>query len=1504
MPRDPDPAGADPLASFGPATRAWFTAAFTAPTRVQALGWPAIARGEDVLLLAPTGSGKTLAAFLYCLDAIGRLPLDAAPGYRALYISPLKALVYDVERNLRAPLAGIELAAARAGLPLRPVRVDVRTGDTPQDARRRQARDPGDILVTTPESLYLLLGSAARAHLTTVETLIVDEIHALAPTKRGAHLALSVARLAHAAHRPPQRVGLSATVRPAAEVARFLTGGHTTRAAATLIDAAEPPRLDLEIIVPVEDMSRPAADAHARAAAADAATPDTERSGPLLAVAAPRPLTPQERTSVWPAIEPRILDLIRAHRSTIVFVNSRGLAERLAGRLNELADEPLVRAHHGSIAHAQRAVIEEQLKHGELRGIVATSSLELGIDMGAVDLVVQVGSPDSAARGLQRVGRAGHAVGEVSRGKLFPKFRGDLVEAAVVARLMLDGQIEALTLPKNPLDVLAQQIVAMVAVAPWSVADLAALVRATHPFADLPDDALTAVLDMLSGRYPSTAFADLRPRVTWDRAADTLTARKGASLIALVNGGTIPDRGLFTVHLGDGGPRVGELDEEMVHESRPGDTFILGASTWRVQEITRDRVLVTPAPGEPGRMPFWKGDGPGRPLETGRAIGAFVRELGAMKPAAAERWLAANYPLDAYARKNLIAHLAEQREATGALPTDRAITVERFRDELGDWRVCVLSPFGARVHAPWAMALEAVLTRGAGFEVQALWSDDGVCLRFADSDVDPDYAALEIDPEEVEDLVIERLAGSSLFAGAFRENAARALLLPRRNPQGRAPLWQQRLRSQRLLAVAQQHPSFPILLETYRTCLSDVFDLDALREVLGAIRSRELRVDAVETASASPFSRALVMRFVASFMYEGDAPLAERRAQALALDKNLLRELLGQEHLRELLDADVIAEVTAELQRLADDRRAASADHLHDLLRQVGDLTDAEVAARCAEPPAPWLDALRSARRAVSLRVGGEARWVAVEDAALYRDGLGAALPSGLPAALLGHLSERSRARPFDELVARYARTHGPFGAAALAARFALPLDVVRAALEGLVAADRLVAGGFLPGGSGREYCDPDVLRRVRRRTLARLRRAVEPVDAAVYARFLGDWHGLARPGSGQPRLLEVIAQLEGLALPFSELERRVFPARVAGYQPRALDEVGALGLVVWVGRGALGAKDGRVALYLRERAPLLLADAPGYEAPSPLHTALLEHLATRGASFLVELALQTSGLPDKPTHAELMGALWDLVWAGLVTNDTFAPLRSLRSPLTRAPTRGTRRLAGGFAAGGGGRWSLVAELAGRTRPSDTERAHALAASLLERWGVVAREVAQAEELPGGFSALYPVYRAMEEHGRIRRGYFVDGLSGAQFASAGAVDRLRARREVATAPEARLLAATDPASPWGAALPWPETPGTGQGPRRASGASVVLVDGAPALFVASRGKQLWTFPALSDPRVASAAFEALKPLAREVKSRLLTVEKIDGEPARGGPWEPALLEAGFAPDYRGLMLSG
>ncbi len=1491
---------------FGAAARRWFQANFDAPTPVQHRGWAHIAAGEHALLIAPTGSGKTLAAFLYWIDRLGRRPTDAASGVRVLYVSPLKALVYDIERNLRAPLVGVQRAAEQlaASPAFRAPRVAVRTGDTPQSARRAQARDPAEILVTTPESLYLILGSEQRATLATVEAVIVDEIHALAPTKRGAHLALSLERVcAGVRERDPQRIGLSATARPLEEVARFLGGDRPV----SVVDASAPPRVALTLSVPVPDMTRPEPPPRADASLPGAAASEpvfeasSERSGSILAELRSRD-DPGPATSLWPAIHPQLLERIRAHRSTIVFVNSRGLCERLAQRLNELAGEELVRAHHGSLAHEQRREIEEALKLGKLRALVATSSLELGIDMGAVDLVLMVESPGAVARGLQRVGRAGHQVGEVSRGWIFPKHRGDLLEATVVARGMSQGDVEPLRLPRNPLDVLAQQIVAACGVAPWPLGELERLVRRTANFRELPLEVLVAVLDMLTGRYPSTDFAELSPRLLWDRERDVLSARRGANRLALLSGGTIPDRGQYAVHLGPDGPRIGELDEEMVHETRAGETVTLGASTWRVAEITRDRVIVIPAPGEIGKLPFWRGEGPGRPLELGRALGRFVRELaercgGAGRlhegRAEGEAWLRRAYGLDAWAARNLVSYVVEQQEATGTLPSDRAITLERFRDELGDWRVCILSPFGARLHAPWALALQTRLSKRAGWAVQTLWSDDGIVLRFADAEELPDRDLLVPEPEEVEDEVVAQLGDSALFAGQFRENAARALLLPRRRPGARTPLWAQRLRAQNLLAVARRFPAFPIVLETYRSCLQDVFDLPGLVQLLRAIRAREVRVHEVETASASPFARSLVFAYTATYLYQGDVPVAERRAQALSLDRAMLRELLGQEELRDLLDAAVIADTEAELQARVDERRARHADALHDLLRRLGDLAEAEARERCLGDAAAWLQELEGARRAARVKIAGHERWIAAEDAALYRDALGAAPPSGLPAAFL----EPSEA-PLEQLVLRWARHHGPFLTRGLAERFGLLPGQVDAVLAGLVARELLLTGEFHPHGAEREWCDPEVLRRLRRRTLARLRREVSPVDAPALGRFLSAWHGIGSEARGPARLDAVLDQLEALPLSFAELERRILPARVRGFEPRHLDERGALGQLVWVGCGALGDRDGRVALYRRERIALLAEPPTPPEGLTPTHRAMLEHLAARGASFLAELAGAT---PDAPPR-ERLDALWDLVWAGLVTNDTFAPLRALGARGTRSRSeRHAERAAASLAAG---RWSLVAPLL-EPAAEPTARAHARAHLLLERYGVVSRDVLGPEPLPGGFGALYPVLRAMEESGRLRRGHFVEGFGGAQFAFAGAVDRLRAARVSPTDPEVTVLAATDPANPYGAALPWPPARRPESSPRRGVGATVVGVNGEPVLFLERGGRRVFRFvvsEALDPESALDRALAALRAHFAGARGARLRIEEIEGEPARASPLAPRFVRAGFRSGYQALEL--
>ncbi len=1462
-----------PLDLFSAPTAAWFSSAFEAPTPAQAGAWQAISSGRDALVIAPTGSGKTLAAFLWSLDKLAAAPAPPAKErLRVLYVSPLKALAVDVERNLRSPLAGIRGAALRLELEAPDISVGVRTGDTPQEERRRFANVPPDILITTPESLFLLLTSQAREALRFVDTVIVDEIHAVAATKRGAHLALSLERLDRLLPKPAQRIGLSATVRPVEEVARFLTATGEPEVVAPPTEK----KFDLSVVVPVEDMGE------------IGELTGEIRSGDVLA--------PEERTSIWPHVEESLLALIRKHNSTIVFANSRRLAERLCGRLNELAEQEVARAHHGSVSREQRMLIEDDLKAGRLPAVVATSSLELGIDMGAVDLVVQVEAPDSVASGLQRFGRGGHQVGAVSRGVFYPKYRHDLVECAVVAERIGAAEIEEISYPRNPLDVLAQQIVAMLAMDAWKLDDLEAVVRRSAPFADLPRSALEGVLDMLSGRYPSDEFAELRPRINWDRGSDLLSGRPQAQRLAVTSGGTIPDRGLFGVFIaGEKGSRVGELDEEMVYESRVGDTFVLGASTWLIEEITHDRVLVTPAPGHAGKMPFWHGDAPGRDPELGQAIGRFIREVTNLDAARQARRLA-EAGVDELAATNLIAYLQEQKEALGVLPDDRTIVVERFRDELGDWRLCVHSPFGARVHAPWAQAIEAKVRDRLGLEVQSMYTDDGIVIRLPDTDEAPPNDLVLFDPEEIEELVVGFLGGSALFASRFRECAARALLLPKRRPGSRTPLWQQRQRSAHLLQVAGRYGSFPIVLETFRECLQDVFDVPALVALLRSIETREVRVVEVETAQPSPFASSLQFSYVSAFMYEGDVPLAERRAQALSLDRSLLSEIMGRHELRELIDEEALVSLELDLQMLSDDRKIRSYDFLHDAMRALGDLTTEEVAARLQDRARAegWLTELEQARRVLRLRIAGEERWVAVEDAARFRDALGAAPPMGVPQAFLEPVED-----PLGDVIARYARTHGPFLADAPARRLGLGVGVVQRVLNQLAAEGRVMEGEFRPSGSGLEWVDVEVLRKLRRRSLARLRKEVEPVPAEVLARFALAWQGIGPEGprdASVEALYGVIQNLQGAPVPASALETQILPARLPAYSPALLDELGASGEVVWAGAGAIGSRDGWVTLALASEAPLLFAP-PSDEEASPTAHRILDALSGGGALFFRQLAQAAGSVDD----SDLLLALWELVWAGRVTNDTLSPLRALLTGRSRRTSSRRRRVANlpsrlGPPAGAG-RWSLVVDRV----DSPTRRLHAVSQQLLARYGIVTRGAVQAERVPGGFAAVYGVLKAFEDAGRCRRGYFVEGLGGAQFALAGAVDRMRALAESQADAVTQVLAAADPANPFGASLPWPERPGEGgHRPGRKAGAVVVLVNGHLVFYVEKGGKSLLSYP--HDRGLVQPAVDALVLAARDGVLGKLAVEKADGEPVLDAPFAGALMEAGFRPTSRGLRL--
>ncbi len=1412
------------LDGFHPAVRRWFTAAFAAPTAAQVQAWPAIAAAKNTLLLAPTGSGKTLAAFLVAIDRImfprhGDAPATAeSTGVRVLYISPLKALGVDVERNLRAPLAGVRGVAQREGFDFHEPAVGVRSGDTTPQERQRLRRQPPDILITTPESLYLMLTSQARESLTNVHTVIVDEIHSLVSTKRGAHLFLSLERLealrrTHESVGPLQRIGLSATQRPLEEVACLLGGAEATGDPAEtprarhveIVAAGRSKQLDLRIEVPVEDMSRLGEEDFDTGAAAGGPAPP----------------------SIWPAIHPRLVQLVRSHRSTMIFVNSRRLAERLAAAINELAAEEIALAHHGSIAKDTRLRIEDRLKRGELPAIVATSSLELGIDMGAVDLVIQIEAPPSIASGLQRIGRAGHQVDVPSSGVIFPKYRGDLLACSAAAGRMVEGKVEETFYPRNPLDVLAQHLVAMVALEPLSVDALFATVRGAAPFLGLPRSALESVLDLLSGRYPSDEFAELRPRVTWDRVTGMVSPRQGAQRLAVVNAGTIPDRGLYGVFLADGSDRpsrVGELDEEMVFETHPGDVFLLGASSWRVVDITNDRVLVTPAPGEPGRMPFWRGDGPGRPLEFGQAIGKLTRDLLDMPRAKAQELLMAEHALERRAAWNLLEYLHEQVECTGVAPSDKTVVVECFLDEIGDWRIAVLSPFGARVHAPWATAVNSKLQNEFAGEVDSMWTDDGMMFRLPQTDNPPPVDWFVPAAEEIEDLVTQQLGGTALFAARFRENSARALLLPRRQPGRRTPLWLQRRRAANLLAVAANYPSFPMLLETYRECLRDVFDLRGLKTLLRDIEQRRVRIHEVQTKYASPFASALMFSYVGNFLYDGDAPLAERRAATLALDHAQLRELLGDAEFRELLDVAAVEQVTRELQRLGREHPTKHADGVHDLLLQLGDLARDEIAARCETEFVAGggldasLKALTAARRVFEIRLAGEARWIAAEDTARYRDALGIVPPLGLPEAFL-----QSVADPLGDLISRFARTHGPFTTVTAAARFGLGTAPVDDVLKRLAAAQRVVEGAFLRDGHGREWCENQVLRRIKRLSLAKLRAEVEPVETSALARFLPAWHGLSRPQRGLDGLLDVIEQLQGAPLPAVSLESHILPARLADFEPSQLDELCAAGEVVWRGCGGLSAGDGRIALYLTDHMPLLAATTEPID--DDMAGQIRSLLGERGALFFDAIARELGGFRN-----EVLEMVWQLVWNGELTNDTLAPLRALRRESTpRTKARRSRQAASRFRSrravklpGTEGRWALVESLLA-TQPTAMERQAALANQLLKRHGIVTRETVRGEGVPGGFAGIYPIFKAMEEAGRIRRGYFVAGLGATQFALPGAEEHLRRFREVDDESSSDyVFAATDPANPYGMALAWPEVTDVAARPTRSAGAGRAL----------------------------------------------------------------------------------
>ncbi|MDO5076298.1 DEAD/DEAH box helicase [Corynebacterium sp.] len=1458
------------LERFRPQVAAWFSDVYAVPTAAQAQAWESISDGHNALVVAPTGSGKTLAAFLWALNSLVAPPAQTAlfdaplPAQRrrvkVLYISPLKALGVDVEHNLRAPLRGIAMTARRLGLPVPDIKVGVRSGDTTAAERAKLQRTPPDILITTPESLYLMLSSKAAATLSEVETVIVDEIHALAGTKRGSHLALSLERLAMMTSF--QRIGLSATVRPLDRVAGFL-GPDTV-----IVAPPAEKSWDLQVYVGEQDMS----DLSGQKQGSTIGDAVMDSDLPEFASESALPVA----GSMWPSIERDVYAQVMAARSTLVFVNSRRSAERLTSRLNELwalehdpeslslerrrdpaqimsssdiagrAPQVIARAHHGSVSKDERALTEQLLKSGELRCVVATSSLELGIDMGAVELVIQVESPPSVAAGLQRVGRAGHAVGETSRGRLYPLHRADLVQTAVIVQRMRARLIEELKVPKNPLDVLAQQTVAAVAMTPLHVDDWFDVVRRAYPYRELPRAAFDAVIDLVSGSYPSTEFSDLRPRVDFDRVSGLLTPRPGAQRVAVTSGGTIPDRGMFGVYLvggQSGARRVGELDEEMVHETRIGDVFTLGASSWRVEEIGRDQVLVTPAPGHTGRLPFWKGDQAGRPAELGKAVGAFRRN-----PSYSD-------DLDENSAHNIQKFLSDQQQATGIIPDEQTLVVERFRDELGDWRVLLHSPYGRGVNAAWALAVGTQFD----FDTQVVAGDDGMILRIPDCDVEPGASLFHIDPAEAEDIVAREVGGSALFASRFRECAARALLMPRKHPGQRTPLWQQRQRAAQLLEVARKYPTFPVILETVRECLQDVYDLPALVGLLRDIAARRVRIVEVTVDQPSPFAAALMFHYAGAFMYEGDTPLAEKRAAALALDPALMAQLLGKVELRELLDADVLAAVHLEIRRY---QRARTPTELEDTLRMLGPIPSADVEWYCNYPN-PHLALTPRMMRA---RIAGVEHLALTQDAPLLRDGLGVPVPAGV-AAPADPITDA-----LEQLLGRWARTHGPFTLAEIADAFGLPIASAHSVVRNL---------DVLPGhytSSDEQFCDSRVLRMLRTRSLAAARAAVSPVPQDAFARFLLDWQRVA-PLGGTPELsgidgvYSVIEQLAGVRLPASAWESIVLPSRVANYNPAWLDELTTHGEVVVRGAGKAGSRDPWIMLFPADDAPLI-AETPETPTLGMVDQQVFDFLRHGGAYLFHEIR---AAVPA--TVGELQAAIWNLVEVGLVAPDGFQPVRAHLGSGGRVAHRASRRPSRTRAAIPPdlvGRWSAP-QPSQTFVPNATERGKALGDLWMARYGVVTRGSIVSEDVIGGFALAYRVFSGFEERGKAMRGYLIDGLGASQFSTSAVVDRLRtyADRDSKTT-SVHVVAAADPANPYGAALPWP-VPNLS----RAAGARVILVDGGLAGYLTRGGKHLTI---VAEDRVAE--------IAHALSHTGDTVAKINGENALTSPFLPQLRAIG------------
>lgn len=1492
------------LGTFSDAVRGWFLDRFAGPTEVQTRAWETIAIGANALVIAPTGSGKTLAAFLQAIDDLMNEKAATAKwqrGVRVLYVSPLKALGADVERNLAVPLEEI---AARVGADVR-VEMGMRTGDTSASERARLQRKPPDILITTPESLYLILTSRAREMLRSVRTVIVDEIHSIAGNKRGAHLSLSLERLDDLVGHPVQRVGLSATVEPQEEVARFLGGVQPV----SVVAAEGRTDADISVRVPVRDMTAIPAVGDDRA------------------------------SSIWPYLESAILDEVLAHASTIVFVNSRGLCERLTARLNDryaqrvagrtdkdaiaemagravrsdigstsalsgAADATIAKAHHGSVSKEQRALVENELKTGTLRCVVATSSLELGIDMGEVDLVIQVAPPPSVASGLQRIGRANHHVAGRSKAIMFPRVRTETIDCAAAVEGMAAGLIESTHLVDRPLDVLAQQTVAAVSLCPdgLSADDWFGVVKRSANFAELSRDAFDAVIGMLSGVFASGDVAEFAPRITVDAGTGMLMPLPRSQRLAVSAGGTIPDRGSYPAMLPEGSAeggrrRVGELDEEMVHESRVGDRIILGTSTWRIAEIDRDRVIVEPAPGAAARLPFWHGESTGRAYDEALRRGALVRCLAGSSQETVETRLIVD-GLDAFARENLKGLLAHQRQATGVVPDDRTVIIEVCADEEGDDRIVIHASFGKRVCEPWALAITARVRERFGFDPQAMAADTGIVVRFpqAESGDLPDLAAFLFDPDEAERIVAAEVGATALFAARFRECASRALLVASRQPGKRAPLWQQRVKGGQLLEAARREGDFPLLAEAARECLHDVYDMGALRQVMEDIDTGAVRVSAVRTQTPSPFAAPLLFGYVADHLYEGDLPHAERRHALLSVDADLLGELLGSDKAAEVLDQAVVDAVQAELQGTAAGYRARGVEGVCELLRRVGPLSTSNVACRtdgpldameddeaaaCAddEQARALLDELEAGHRAFRTQIAGAPVWAVAEDAARLRAVLGAPCPDW--ARIEGDAG--SAETLLDGVIARILRTNALCTAESIAQELGLGTALVEESLRRLAGQGRAVQMAYPADAPIPSWTDPVVMRRLRARSLAAARQAIAPVDQATYLRYLFDLQGIgdAEGVDGIDRLAEIIAQFEGVFLPAQLWEASVFPTRMAGYDPVLLDDLLACGDVVW--QGGTDGKGNHVIAF--------------YPSDSPFCPVRIE-----------------------PCDRTDQGALAEMVWNGCASSDSFAFVRASiagrlveRIDLTSAmPRRAHSRRAGRrYAASAGAKREARERVIERTardaafmgtwwkmetpEVNDTVCAMDIVDSLLDRYGVVTRDIALGAGVPGGLGSLYPVLRSREDAGELLRGAFVEGMGPSQFAAVDTIEHLRSFADAGTGP-AIVLDADDPIDLLGRGLPWPASTVNAK-PARRAGALVVFWKGMPILHISAHGRDIISFSEdVEALRCAACAFASTSlERARRLHtwSERIQVRTFDGKPVLDTPFATVLEEVGF-----------